>query len=317
MKSNWTHRAIVVTSSFLFFCTSDCLRLPSMAVDKSVNQFSTSPKEPDPKRLELLLKQQFKVSPPDALLSNPFPIIVPRNSKSETLDAIDSRYQVIQVDASDCGGFFRRQQILLVTVDYDILGAGFLPGRSPKSEGMFAYDGKNLTYLNGANSKASLSSVLRCENQSLKKGNPELLAKLFAQTILCSWNKRVLVVQSPDDLSANKLNPAVTNTINPRKIFWFNWTKNMCYKSAGYSYMANSAELRKYKGQLTKPVLSGDSKNGWKLHFAAICGRDQYLDTLAVYNIFISPKFDLQVSDHTLSENIIKQVRNSKFFMPY
>lgn len=254
------------------------------------------PPELDPKVIEPLLKQQFKVIKPEASSSNPFPTLVPSSSKSEAPDSAENKYNVLFVKEFDDKGFFRYQKILIVTVNTIFLEARIMT--SNRSTGMFAFDGKDLTYLNGKDSAANVTTVLRKENRSLTELDPEALANFFTTTILRQGNDRVDLVQSPTDiLQWDRPNAAVMN----EKI------KKMGIKRT-YACTVDKAELEKWKGKFIKPKLSYDAKTGWRCHFVGLLG---WMNTIRVpfslveYDILISPKFDIKVDSHIVSAKIM------------
>jgi hypothetical protein len=282
--------------------------VPSLAVQapcaQPTNQAPTQPANsaapqrvvPDRKLIESLLKQQFQVIKQKPSSSNPFPTLVPRSSKENTLDAIDNKYEVVDVRLFEDKCFFRHQKILLVTVS-DI----FLEARikvAHRSVGMFALNGKKLSYLNGIDSASKVSDALKRENCSLSDADPQMLANFFAMTILRQGNGRVDVVQSPNDiLILDKPNAAMLNKKMKEKGF-----------ERLYATTVDKSELEKCKGQFTKPQLSYDQRSGWRSHFVGLRG---FMHTIHVpfalmeYDISVSPAFRIKVTEHILSARII------------
>lgn len=251
---------------------------------------------PDIKLIEQLLKKQYKVAPQPQSSSNPFPRLVPRSSSVKTLDFIDSKYEVFDLRSFDDRGFFRRQKLILIAVT-DI----FLEARikvAHRSSGLFAFDGKNLTYLNGIDSAANVCKVLRRENRSLSEAPPDMLATLFAATILRQNNDRVDVIQSAQDvLKLDRPNAAVVNKKMKEKGF-----------ERLYATTVDKAELEKCKAQISKPLISPQAKGGWRCSFTGLRG---FMHTIRVpfalvhYEISVSPQFDISTKETVLSSKII------------
>jgi len=250
---------------------------------------------PEPQLIESLMKQQFKVVKPPASV-NPFPILVPLANKEKEADPRVSQYEVLAVQPFDDKGFFRHQKVFLVIINKIILERRIMTGH--RSNGLFALDGKLLTYLHGATSAVNVSKVLRRENRSLSDADPLMLSTFFASTILRQNNDRVDVVISADDiLKQDRPNPAIVN-------------KKLREKGLGRSYATtlDKAKIEKCKGRLIQPQISYNSKSGWTCKFIGLRG---YLHTIRVpfalleYNISVSPSFDIKIEEHILSDKLL------------
>jgi hypothetical protein len=251
---------------------------------------------PDIKLIDQLLKQQYKVAAQPPSSSNPFPRLVPRSSNAKTLDFIDTKYQVYDIRPFDDKGFFRRQKLFLIAVDDIFLEARIKLGH--RSSGLFALDGKKLTYLNGTDSSAALTKVLRRENRSLSDADPDMLAILFAMTIFRQNNDRIEVVQTAQDvLKLDRPNAAVVNKKMKEKGF-----------ERLYSTTVDKPELAKCKGRIIKPCISAQSAGGWKCSFTGFRG---FMHTIRVpfalvnYEIMVSRQFDIKPRETVLSSKII------------
>ena len=263
---------------------------------------ASSPKSGTPERvlpeadlIDFLMKRDFKVieSPPNG---NPFPILVPRSSKEKEASAKVSRYKVLKVRPFQDKWFFRRQKVFLVIIDKLYLERRIMSGN--RSNGLFALDGNKLIYLNGADSALKVSKVLRRENRPLSDADPEMLAILFATTILRQNNDRVDVVQSPDELSKqDRPNAPMIN-------------KRLKEKGSERTYATTleKGEFEKCKDKLFKPQLSYDPKSGWLCKFVGMRGFLHTIRTpfaLVEYHIFVSPNFDIKVEERVLSDRIL------------
>jgi hypothetical protein len=250
----------------------------------------------DPKTIGTLLEEQFEVIKPGSTGSNPFPTLIPRSSKPEEPDSIDSNYQVLAVRPFDDKGFFHHQKVLLVTVSHIFLEARIMTAN--RSVGMFALDGKKLTYLNGIDSAAEVMKILKKEDRSLSECDPAVLAALFSMTVLRQDNDRVDVVESPADIL--RWDRANATSINAK------------IKKGGmqriYACTVDKSELEKCKEKFSKPQLLSLSKSGWRRHFVALLG---WMNTVRVpfalveYEINVSPKYDINVTKHILSAKIM------------
>lgn len=259
-----------------------------------VNHVSVAPALFDCKVFEALLKEQFKVVKQNS--SFPFPTLALRDSNIGELDPIDGKYEVLTVQQFDDKGFFRHQKILLVSVSSIFLEARIKV--SNRSSGLFALEDKKLTYLNGKDSVANVSKILRRENRPLSEADALMLANLFAKTILRQDNDRVEVMLSPDDiLRLDKPNAEKINEIIKKKKL-----------GRLYSTTVDKAELEKCKAQFIEPQMSDLTKEGWQCRFIGLRG---FMHTIQVpfalieYKILISPDFDINVSKDVLSAKII------------
>lgn len=257
---------------------------------------STGRHLPDINLLQDLLKKQYKVAAQPQSSSNPFPRLVPRSNNAKALDFVDSKYEIYDVRPFEDKGFFRHQQLLLIAVSDIFLEARIKQGH--KSSGLFAFDGNDLTYLNGTDSAANLSQVLRRENRALTDANPEAFANLFATSILRQNNDRIDVVQSAEDVQKfHRPNAAKFNKKMKEKGF-----------ERLYFTTVDNAELEKYKARISKPRISHQAKGGWKCSFTGVRG---FLHTVRVpfalvnYEISVSPKFDITTKETVLSNKII------------
>jgi hypothetical protein len=247
------------------------------------------------REMHALLKERYKVIEANPKSSNPFPTLVPRASAGGTIDSIDGQYSVLSVDPYDDKGFFRKQKLLLITVSYIFLEARIHSGH--RSIGLFALDGTKLTYLNGTQSAANLSAVLKRENRPLYEADPQMLARLFATTILRQNNDRIDVVQSYEDVLAfDRPNAAKSNERLGRM-----------HAERLYYPTVEKGELEKCRANLFKPQISNQTSGGWECRFIGVRGFTHTIRVpfaLVQYDILISPTFEIKASEKILSPKI-------------
>lgn len=217
-------KGLIAKTSYLSLLAVFCLPVALAEQSTSVSQVASAVS--DVRFVEDLLKKHYKVANPLPSSANQFSVLVPRASKRKVLDWFDGKYKVRRVEGFDDGGFFRRQKILVVTVDYVLLEAQIIPGRS--SKGFFALNRKNLTYLNGQDSLKNVEAVLRHEHRPLEQADATVLAQFFAQTILRQNNNKLVVGQPLDDLlKHNEPDMRISNEKLTRKCacgrFLLNW----------------------------------------------------------------------------------------------
>lgn len=248
------------------------------------------------KQIEIWLKQQYKVAKRSPNSSNPFPTLVRRSDKGHAVDPSDSQYEVYDVRTFDDKGFFRHQKIILISVSTIFLEARIKV--ADRSTGMFALDGRKLTYLNGTDSAINVSKVLQTENRPLSEADPQMLASFFASTVLRQGNNRVDVVQTPDEiLKMDRPNAAKVNAKLKQKGL-----------KRFYATTVFKPELAKCKDKFIKPEISFKPKSGWTCTFIGLRG---YLHTIRVpfalvkYSITVSPTFVVKAQETILSDKII------------
>ncbi len=283
-KSKFIGTSVSCLILVMFYCLPFVLASELVSSDQTASAINL----PDIPQVEKLLNQHYKVSHPLPSSANSYYAMVSRASQRDTLDWLDSKYRVVQVQDFDTARFFQRQKLLLVTVNYILLEAGTLPGM--RSTGIFAYDGTNLTYLNGPDSLNNVTALLKRERRSLNEADASRLAELFSDTILRQENDKISLLQPLKEVSKSD---APDTQASKKKL------QRPC--ECGPS----RAELEKYGEQITRPQLTGDAKNGWNCHFVGLRGwmyKESRSYPVVAYDIFISPTFDVTVKEKVLEK---------------
>jgi len=265
----------------------------------TVNSTGCSTSSPAPQseteiQLQSLLKQQYKV----VNTGGDYSQLVSQTSNTGIVAPADSNYKVIKVENFDDSGFFQHQKILLIKVNKMFLEA-WLFLADFESQGIFAYDGKTLTYLNGIERLKNVSSIFARENRSLEQASPSMLANFFTQTILHGDPmSRISIIRSPNDILDRDYAAMRARLGNPSCI--------LC----DHYYTVNKVELQKFAPEIKVPMLSGNKKDGWKFTFIGLreSRNPTVPSSLVKFAVSISPKFAIQVTENVfgISNKIIR-----------
>jgi hypothetical protein len=215
---------------------------------------------PDQDMLKPLIAEQFE---------RPKPRWLPRLTNYDPT--------VCAVRPVDDQGFFQKHALLEVEVEGSFLEWHPLP--SATSGGLFAWDGKDLLYLNRGHQQ-NFEFVLRSEARPLHQADPYALAAVLAEALLRVGNDDHVVLRTPDDMET---------------ALWV-------------SYELDEAEFSRVSKLIRPPVITGDSGAGWLLRFWTLHGWMHEKRTVSWHECAFSPSFSITHRQHVVSRSIFSTI---------